>query len=309
MARPSPQTERVVAIVDLLATYPGEDFTLAELARRLGVSKPTCYPMLATLTRAGWLLRHPTRKTYRLGPALVPAGRAAATGTPVLDLARPRMASLAEASGLTCMGLAPSADELVVVELVRPPALAGVAGGAFGLRLGDSIPPRPPFGAVTVAWQGEEAAEGWLRAGGATGDRRRRYEADLVAVRRRGYAVELREPIQERIASLADQLRSAVADRGATARIIHDLVDQAVGDLADEHVLLADIDPERTYRPSSINAPVFDPEGAVVLVVCLIDARSAMTGRDIAGVGEQVRSMTADLTRALRGRMPSTTPG
>jgi DNA-binding IclR family transcriptional regulator len=303
MPRPSPQTERVIAVVDLLATYPGEDFTLAELARRLGVSKPTCYPMLATLTRAGWLLRHPTRKTYRLGPALVPAGRAAATGAPVLDLARPRMASLAESSGLTCMGLAPSAEDLVVVELVRPPGLAGGPGGAFGLRLGDTIPPRPPFGAVLVAWHGDEAVDAWLRAGGATGERRRRYEADLAAVRRRGYAVELREPIQERIAWLADQLRSAVADRGAAAQI-HDLVDQAVGDLADEHVLLTDIDPDRTYRPSSINAPVFDPEGAVALVVCLIDARTTMPGRDVADVGERVRSMTAEITRSLRGRLP-----
>jgi DNA-binding IclR family transcriptional regulator len=308
MPRPSPQTERVIAVVDLLAAHPGEDFTLAELARRLGVSKPTCYPMLATLTRAGWLLRHPTRKTYRLGPALVPAGRAAAAGAPVLDLARPRMAALAEASGLTCMGLAPSADDLVVVELVGPPGPAG-PGGAFGLRLGDSIPPRPPFGAVLVAWHGDEAAEAWLHAGGATGDRRRRYEADLAAVRRRGYAVELREPIQERIAWLADQLRSAVADRGATdhgatARSIHDLVDQAVGDLADEHVLLTDIDPDRTYRPSSINAPVFDPEGAVALIVCLIDARSALPGRDVAALGEDVRSMTSEVTRALRGRPP-----
>jgi DNA-binding IclR family transcriptional regulator len=304
MPRPSPQTERVIAVVDLLATYPGEDFTLAELARRLGVSKPTCYPMLATLTRAGWLLRHPTRKTYRLGPALVPAGRAAASGAPVLDLARPRMASLAEASGVTCMALAPSADDLVVVELVRPPSEAG-PGGTFGLRLGDSIPPRPPFGAVVVAWHGGEAAEAWLRAGGATGERRRRYEADLEAVRRRGYAVELREPIQERIAWLADQLRSAVDDRGATVRVIHDLVDQAVGDLADEHVLLTDIDPDRTYRPSSINAPVFDPDGAVALVVCLIDARSTLPGRDVAALGEEVRAMTADLTRAVRGRLPS----
>ena len=99
-----------------------------------------------------------------------------------------------------------------------------------------------------------------------------------------------------------------MADRGAVAHI-HDLVDQAVGDLADEHVLLTDIEPDRTYRPSSINAPVFDPDGAVALVVCLIDARTAMAGRDVAALGEQVRSMTTDLTRALRGRMPTTEPG
>jgi DNA-binding IclR family transcriptional regulator len=303
MPRPSPQTERVVAVVDILATHPGEDFTLAELARRLGVSKPTCYPMLATLTRAGWLLRHPSRKTYRLGPALVPAGRAAAAGAPVLELARPRMAELAEASGLVCIGLAPSADDLVVVEVVRPP---GEPRAVFGLRLGDRIPPRPPLGAVLVAWHGGEAVEAWLRTGtaGAGADRsRRRYDADLAAIRRRGYAVELREPIQERVAWLADQLRSAVEDRRHGAAI-HDLVDRAVGDLSGEMVLLTDIDPDRSYRPSSINAPVFDAEGSVALVVCVVDAPATMAGREIAALGERVRSATTDLTHALRGRPP-----
>jgi hypothetical protein len=165
-----------------------------------------------------------------------------------------------------------------------------------------------------VAWHGGEAVEGWLRTGtggaaGAAGagdgaDRsRRRYDADLAAIRRRGYAVELREPIQERVAWLADQLRSAVEDRRHGAAI-HDLVDRAVGDLSGEMVLLTDIDPDRSYRPSSINAPVFDAEGSVALVVCVVDAPATMAGREIAALGERVRSATTDLTHALRGRPP-----
>jgi DNA-binding IclR family transcriptional regulator len=303
MPRPSPQTDRVIALVELLTAHPGADFTLAELARRLGVSKPTCYPMLATLIRSGWLLRHPTRKTYRLGPALVPIGRAAAAGAPVVELARPRMAELAEACGLACLGLAPSADALVVVELVASPA---GGGKAFGLRLGDRIPPRPPLGAVLVAWQGDEAIDAWLR-GSASGDPeglRARYARDLAAVRDRGYAVELRAPIQERIAWLAHELRTGVRDRRATARI-HDLIDQAVGELADEDVLLTDIDPDRSYQPSSINAPVFDVDGSVALTVCLIDAPGPMAGHEIVAAGERVREMTTELTRTLRGHPPS----
>jgi DNA-binding IclR family transcriptional regulator len=303
MPRASPQTDRVVAVVELLTAHPGADFTLAELARRLGVSKPTCYPMLAALTRSGWLLRHPTRKTYRLGPALVPAGRAAAAGAPVVELARPRMAELAETYGLACVGLAPSADALVVVELVESPA---PGGKAFGLRLGDRIPPRPPLGAVLVAWQGDDAIDAWLRRGAPSAPEGRlsRYVRDLAAVRDRGYAVELRAPIQERVALLADELRTAVRDRRATAQI-HDLLDQAVSELADEDVLLTDIDADRSYQPSSINAPVFDVDGSVALVVCLIDAPDPLPGPQIVAIGEGIRDVTTELTRSLRGRPPS----
>jgi DNA-binding IclR family transcriptional regulator len=305
MPRPSPQTDRVVAVVELLTAHPGADFTLAELARRLGVNKPTCYPMLAALTRSGWLIRHPTRKTYRLGPALVPVGRAAAAGAPVVDLARPRMVELAEACGLACLALAPSADALVVAELVASPA---PGGKAFGLRLGDRIPPRPPLGAVLVAWRGDEAIDAWLSDGGSGGspvppDRRSRFARDLAAVRERGYAVELRAPIQERVAWLADQLRTAVRDHRATAHI-HDLVDQAIGELADEDVLLTDIEPDRSYRVSSINAPVFDVDGSVALTLCLIDAPAALPGAEVAAVGGRVRDVTADITRLLGGRPP-----
>ena len=303
MPRASPQTDRVIAVVDLLTAHPGADFTLAELARRLGVSKPTCYPMLAALTRSGWLLRHPTRKTYRLGPALVPAGRAAAAGAPVVELARPRMAELAETFSLACVGLAPSADALVVVDLVESPASGGKA---FGLRLGDRIPRRPPLGAVLVAWQGQDAMDAWLRRGSpdVPEGRLSRYARDLAAVRERATPIELRAPIQERVAWLADELRTAVRDRRETADI-HDLLDQAVGELADEDVLLTDIDAERFYRPSSINAPVFDVDGSVALVVCLIDAPAPLPGPDIVAVGERVRDVTTELTRSLRGRPPA----
>ena len=71
MARPSPQTDRVVALVGLLASSPDATITLAEATRRLRVNKSTCHSMLTALTEHAWLLRDPVRKTYRLGPALV----------------------------------------------------------------------------------------------------------------------------------------------------------------------------------------------------------------------------------------------
>jgi hypothetical protein len=137
--------------------------------------------------------------------------------------------------------------------------------------------------------------------------RRSRYVRDLAAVRVRGYAVELRAPIQERVALLADELRTAVRDRRATAQI-HDLLDQAVSELADEDVLLTDIDADRSYQPSSINAPVFDVDGSVALVVCLIDAPDPMPSLEIVAIGERIREVTSELTRSFLGRPPPATP-
>src|SRR5207248_704067 len=72
--RPAPGAERVVAVLNFLTAHPDESFTLSELARRLGLNKATCHALLMTLTEAGYVLRHPTRMTYMLGPALVAAG-------------------------------------------------------------------------------------------------------------------------------------------------------------------------------------------------------------------------------------------
>ena len=82
MARPSPQTNRVVALVEILSARPNEALTLADVTRRLGVNKSTCYSMLQALTEVGWLLRDPFHKTYRLGPGVGGRGSGGIVGVP-----------------------------------------------------------------------------------------------------------------------------------------------------------------------------------------------------------------------------------
>ncbi|WP_019306363.1 helix-turn-helix domain-containing protein, partial [Mycobacterium avium] len=102
-ARPSPQTERVVNLFELLAADGSAGITLAEVSRRLHVHKASCHSMLSELLRAGWLLRDPVRKTYHLGPALVRLGREAAARYPAPVLARSVMDELAAATGAHCV--------------------------------------------------------------------------------------------------------------------------------------------------------------------------------------------------------------
>ena len=64
--RASPPTDRVVAVLDFLAAHPADRFGLSDLARRVGLSKPTCLGIVTSLAEAGYLVRDPADKSYRL---------------------------------------------------------------------------------------------------------------------------------------------------------------------------------------------------------------------------------------------------
>ena len=68
MPRPSPQTDRVVAVIELLSSGD-EGATMTEIARHLSINPATCVHVMAALTSAGVVVREPDRR-YHLGPAL-----------------------------------------------------------------------------------------------------------------------------------------------------------------------------------------------------------------------------------------------
>ena len=70
-ARSSPPTQRVVAILDFMAEHPHDRFGLSELARHVGLAKPTCLGIVTTLTESGYLVRDSRDKTYQIGRAHV----------------------------------------------------------------------------------------------------------------------------------------------------------------------------------------------------------------------------------------------
>jgi DNA-binding IclR family transcriptional regulator len=92
--RASPPTERVVAVLDFLARHPHDRFGVSELARRLGLSKPTCLGIVGTLAAADYLVRDAQDKTYRLGPALISLGHTAQESMRVNPAAREELRRL-----------------------------------------------------------------------------------------------------------------------------------------------------------------------------------------------------------------------
>jgi DNA-binding IclR family transcriptional regulator len=275
VVRPSPGSDRVVALIDILSARPGEALTLAEITRRIGVNKSTCYSILRALTDAGWLLRDPFQKTYRLGPALVAVGRAAATGFPALEFIRPAMVELSRTFASHCVAFTVAPDHVSVVDQVRDVRAVGAP-----IRHG-SIPMHPPFGAAVAAWSGPSAEERWLDlAPPATVER---YAEALEVARARGYVVELAYP------PLAPP-----SDGSSLPEVVERLTRTLTPD-----VLPLSLAAATSYAVSAINAGVVGPGGSVVLIVSLMGFPGPLLGAEVEDVGHRLHAAAATVSAAL----------
>ncbi len=284
MPRTSPPTDRVVATMALLAERPDAQLTLAEVTRRLGVNKSTGHAILASLAAAGWVLRDPTRKTYRLGPAMVALGRQASASFPALDFARPLLVELSLEHGVACAAIGVGDDSVTVLDQVVDPRATGTA-----FRVGASFPLRPPLGAAVVAWAADAVRDDWL--GHVPPDTRPHYADALAAIHARGFAVEIAAPTVQ-LRELADLLASDTSARAA--------LDQLAAELAThEEFLVVDLDPDRDYPVNVVNAPVFDHTGTPVLVLSLTGFGRPLPGADVLAMGDALVAATTGLTDAL----------
>jgi DNA-binding IclR family transcriptional regulator len=293
VARPSPQTDRVVALVELLASHPDQSLTLADLTRRLGINKSTCHSMLTALTRAGWLLRDPFRKTYRLGPGLIAASRSAAGNFPALEFAHSAMVDLTLELGVNAAALGVIGDHVTVLDQVHDLRASGSR-----LPVGLPIPLRPPFGTAVVAWRDAASVSRWLAH--VPDDTHNHYLAALDVTRRRGYAVEVFMPdarLREMMTQLAGDL-PAREDMSASRQ--PDFLERLAGQLAKrEDSLALELVADRQYLVSNINAPVFDRQGAVALVLSISGMTGRLTGGDVGSIGQRLVGVAEKLSAAI----------
>ena len=177
---PSPPTERVVAVMHLLAADPERSFSLADICRSLGISRATGHAILATLAHHRWVVRHEPSASYSWGPAI------GALARPTHDREfRPLLQKLSETVGAQVFLAHREGATLVVTDSV------GDSLAAPRVTAGLRLPLVAPFGRDYVAWAGEKAIKAWLAGIGepSTG-LRRRLTAVLGQVRERGYVIE-----------------------------------------------------------------------------------------------------------------------
>jgi DNA-binding IclR family transcriptional regulator len=272
MSRPAPAATRALRILDFLAAHPTESFTLSEMAKHLDLSLGSAHAVLNAMTEAGYLVRHPSHKTYRLGPSTIAVGHAAVESHPIIDIARDEMRRIAQELDLECMASVPLGDELVMVARAGRPR----PGGPLAM-VGARLPLVPPLGTMYVAWSEPEEIEAWLARADPTEPRERiaRYREVLASARALGYSVGI----------LVDGRAEAVAPvEGDPTQL--------------------DLDPDTAYTVTYIAATAFDESGRVALVINLDGFRALLQPRAIIDIAARLTHAADAVTRAAHGRLP-----
>ena len=295
MARRAPAVERAVAVLNYLASHPGERFTLSEIARDLTLNKATLHAILGALTDAGYLVRENDAKTYGLGAALVALGNSAVASFPAVDTAVPEMQALTDDLGLVCVASAAIHDEIVILArsgMLRP----------FGINVqpGQRLPLAPPLGTVFVAWSPPDRIDRYLGKVGPAVPKEtlESYRRAVAAVRLRGYSVGLEGPPPP---PRSPQGRRKTAQHAPT-------LEESVRGVEIEEYALIELDPVASYRLNHIGAPVFGPDGDVTLGLFLIGFAGGIPADRVPEYAARLRAACARVTKAIQGKEPEDLP-
>ncbi|QWF84079.1 helix-turn-helix domain-containing protein [Amycolatopsis sp. CA-230715] len=290
VTRRSPPTERVVRLLDFFTARPGERFGLSDLARGLGMAKPTCLGIVTELVAGGYLVRDPRTVTYRLGPAMIAAGRVAGEGFGAGEVAGRHLERLSARYGATCTASAVSGDRILVL----------ASAGPGRVELGQTYPFAPPVGLMYVLWDSDEAFRDWLAKPPAVPIRLDEAHLHRVVAecREHGYLVESLTSTGRRLYSL---MAGAAADELPAE--IRDLVGKLVSSLGERVYLGADLAPRRKHAVSLLAAPTFDASGRQELVLTLSVGES-ITGAEIARRGAELVAVADAVTAESGGRKP-----
>jgi DNA-binding IclR family transcriptional regulator len=294
VTRGNPSVQRAEQVLTLLGTAPERGFTLADIVRRTGLSKATVHALLATLVDCRWLLRHPIGPSYRLGPGLITLGEAARRGHPALSYAQEPMHELGLQLELGVLASAVIDDEIVILGKAGVAAPVATTGG-----IGQRVPLVPPLATVFFAWAGEEV----VRAAFGGAELTATYRSALAAVRERGYAVGLENPVRERLGrTFAAQWARGELDPQAITGLVSALADEDY-QLVEESGGAAAGD--EAYWLNHLAAPIFDVTGGVVLALTLVGFAAPVDLAEIHRLGALLRATADGVTAQLHGRLPA----
>jgi DNA-binding IclR family transcriptional regulator len=195
-------TQAVVRALRILHAFADArpEWTLADLSRELGLSKPTAFRLLLALEHEGLVVRHDTLNTYRLGPAAIELGARAQRANSVASAARPELETLTRATGETSSVEILAGDDTLILDEVQGGHLIGTSPS-----VGTRWPAHATStGKVLLAAAVEEDRDLVRRMARRTGGRLRgmtpstirsvpRLISELARVSRQGYATAVGE--------------------------------------------------------------------------------------------------------------------
>ncbi|WP_243844288.1 helix-turn-helix domain-containing protein [Salinibacterium sp. ZJ454] len=292
--KPAPAVVRAMSTLNYLTAHPGVSFTLSDLCDALDVNAASLSALLLALSDAGYVTRHPRRKTYTLGPAGVALGHAAALQHPAIEAAADEMRELANL-GNECVGTVATSGEILFVAIEGHPGAKSREAW-----VGQRIPMLPPFGQVFVAWSSKAEIDRWLGQPGEDESAallRERIFASLERVREDGYVVGLANEPAEEVIALVDELTEL--DREGIRRRLLEAIPRQGADYISEG-----IQPDDIYDVANLAVPVFDAEGTVAFAMTLTGL-TGIRGARLREIGETALGAARRVTRSIGGKWPA----
>ncbi|PTR21867.1 DNA-binding IclR family transcriptional regulator [Rhodococcus sp. OK519] len=263
----SPPTDRVVAIMELLA---GRDdaCTIAEVADALGLSRSTVGAVLGSLDTHGWARRDADLR-YRLGPRLAGVGEAArvAAGVPAgLDAALARLAAQVDCGA--ALGVVTTSEmTFLAVDAGRGRLPAGISAGT-------GLPLRAPAGAAVIAFADPARRRAWLDTAPAAV--RAETAEVLEQIRTTGvgmWGIGAADPgMLDVLAEVVEHLGEDPSRNALRGRVV-----DLLGSISGRPYSAADLASDRTHPVSYLVAPVFGADGRPAWELQIGPLRSAVT--------------------------------
>lgn len=296
MADVSNPTSRVLDVIIFLAAHPTETFTLAEIARQVGLSNGSAHRILTTMAEAGFLSRNEKHKTYSLGIALVAVGEAAIAKHPGIEIARREVARLAvELNVLLSVTAIVDEDLLLVAKEGSPQSHKGLN------RVGERQPLIPPVGLCHLAWSDEQTIQAYVNsAAGYLSEAMRAHLFNAFAlIRQRGYSIAAYGPI---IRKFRQTMILPVGQMRNDA--YWSSVFEVISQLSLSELQLASLDDAAVDGVSYISAPVFSPQGTVAFELVINGMPNFLSAKETEHYAERLRATAAIITSETRGQLP-----
>ena len=185
--------------LDILLAFKGVDsgLTVADLLKRVELSRPTLYRLLHSLEHKGFVVSSGDPQQFRLGPSVAQLAHAWTASLDLADLAQPMMRRVWEATGETVALFVPEGlMRLCVAEIPSQQALSFKRGVGYRERLALGASGR------SILAQMPDDVDLEAHAAGLKLDVEK-WRSELETIRQCGYAVSREELIAGAVAVAA----------------------------------------------------------------------------------------------------------